>query len=97
MLDRLKLDDKRIASMAKGLREVVALPDPVGRLLDDRTRPNGLRLQRLPLPSVSSSSFTNPARTSQRTPPVSVSNPATPPSSVAAKKRSFPIKSLPKP
>jgi glutamate-5-semialdehyde dehydrogenase len=50
MLDRLKLDDKRIASMAKGLREVVALPDPVGRLLDDRTRPNGLRLQKIATP-----------------------------------------------
>ena len=50
MLDRLKLDDKRIASMAKGLREVAALPDPVGRLLDDRTRPNGLRLQKVATP-----------------------------------------------
>src|SRR5947208_16933235 len=44
MLDRLKLDDKRIAAMAKGLREVVALPDPVGKILDERTRPNGLKL-----------------------------------------------------
>lgn len=50
MLDRLKLDDKRIASMAKGLREVAALPDPVGRVLDDRTRPNGLRLQKISVP-----------------------------------------------
>src|SRR5437667_10438828 len=33
MLDRLKLDDKRIAGMAQGLREVVALPDPVGKAL----------------------------------------------------------------
>src|ERR1043165_5678005 len=39
MLDRLKLDDKRIAGMAKGLREVAALPDPVGKSLDERTRP----------------------------------------------------------
>src|SRR5262249_32512245 len=44
MLDRLKLDDKRIAGMAMGLREVAALPDPVGRILDERTRPNGLKL-----------------------------------------------------
>ena len=44
-IDRLKLDDKRIASMAKGLREVAALPDPVGRILDERLRPNGLKLQ----------------------------------------------------
>src|SRR3982751_3754382 len=34
MLDRLKLDEKRIAGMARGLREVAALPDPVGRILD---------------------------------------------------------------
>src|SRR5580658_3219962 len=50
MLDRLKLDDKRVAGMAKGLREVAALPDPVGRILDDRTRPNGLRLQKISTP-----------------------------------------------
>jgi len=50
MLDRLKLDDKRIAGMAKGLREVAALPDPVGRVLDERTRPNGLRLRKVAVP-----------------------------------------------
>lgn len=50
MLDRLKLDSKRIAAMAKGLREVAALPDPVGRVLDDRTRPNGLRLRKISTP-----------------------------------------------
>ncbi len=50
MLDRLKLDDKRIAVMAKGLREVAALPDPVGRLLDERVRPNGLKLQKVSTP-----------------------------------------------
>ena len=50
MLDRLKLDDKRLAAMARGLREVAALPDPVGRILDDRTRPNGLRLQKISTP-----------------------------------------------
>ena len=50
MLDRLKLDEKRIASMANGLREVAALPDPVGRILDDRVRPNGLRLQKISTP-----------------------------------------------
>ncbi len=50
MLDRLKLDDKRIAGMAKGLREVAALPDPVGRVLDNRTRPNGLNLQKVTTP-----------------------------------------------
>jgi len=50
MLDRLKLDDKRIAGMAQGLREVAALPDPVGRVLDERIRPNGLRLQKISVP-----------------------------------------------
>src|SRR3954470_13285516 len=50
MLDRLRLDEKRIASMARGLREVAALPDPVGKVLDERTRPNGLRLQKITTP-----------------------------------------------
>ena len=50
MLDRLKLDDKRISAMAKGLREVAALPDPVGKLLDERVRPNGLKLQKISTP-----------------------------------------------
>jgi glutamate-5-semialdehyde dehydrogenase len=50
MLDRLKLDDKRIAGMAKGLREVAALPDPIGKILDERTRPNGLKLQKISTP-----------------------------------------------
>jgi glutamate-5-semialdehyde dehydrogenase len=50
MLDRLKLDDKRIAGMAKGLREVAALPDPVGKVLDERVRPNGLKLQKISTP-----------------------------------------------
>jgi glutamate-5-semialdehyde dehydrogenase len=50
MLDRLKLDDKRIAGMARGLREVAVLPDPVGRILDERTRPNGLKLQKISTP-----------------------------------------------
>jgi glutamate-5-semialdehyde dehydrogenase len=50
MLDRLRLDDKRISAMARGLREVVALPDPVGRILDERVRPNGLKLQKISTP-----------------------------------------------
>ncbi|HWD19692.1 MAG TPA: glutamate-5-semialdehyde dehydrogenase [Verrucomicrobiae bacterium] len=50
MLDRLKLDAKRIAGMAQGLREVAALPDPVGRTLDERTRPNGLKLRKISTP-----------------------------------------------
>ena len=50
MLDRLKLDDQRIAGMARGLREVASLPDPVGRLLDERIRPNGLKLRKIATP-----------------------------------------------
>lgn len=50
MLDRLKLDDKRIYSMAKGLREVAALPDPVGRILEEMVRPNGLQLKKVAVP-----------------------------------------------
>ena len=50
MLDRLRLDEKRITLMANGLREVAALPDPIGRVLDERTRPNGLRLQKVATP-----------------------------------------------
>src|SRR6266446_3100157 len=50
MLDRLQLDDLGIAAMARGLREVAALPDPVGRLLDQRVRPNGLKLQKISTP-----------------------------------------------
>ena len=50
MLDRLKLDDQRIAGMAQGLREVAALPDPIGKILDERTRPNGLRLKKISSP-----------------------------------------------
>jgi glutamate-5-semialdehyde dehydrogenase len=50
MLDRLKLDDKRILAIARGLREVAALPDPVGKILDERVRPNGLKLQKISTP-----------------------------------------------
>ena len=50
MFDRLKLDEKRISAMANGLREVAALPDPVGKILDERVRPNGLKLQKISTP-----------------------------------------------
>jgi glutamate-5-semialdehyde dehydrogenase len=48
--DRLLLDEKRVEAMAKGLEEVAALPDPVGRVLASWTRPNGLRIERLSVP-----------------------------------------------
>ena len=50
MLDRLLLDDARIAGMARGLREVAELPDPVGRVLDERDRPSGLNLKKIAAP-----------------------------------------------
>src|SRR5688572_13181738 len=50
MLDRLKLDEKRIRAMAQGVRDVAALPDPVGRILDERVRPNGLKLRKVSTP-----------------------------------------------
>src|SRR5579875_1380413 len=50
MIDRLMLDDQRVEAMAKGLDEVAALPDPLGTVLADWTRPNGLRIQRLRVP-----------------------------------------------
>src|SRR6266540_6011116 len=50
MVDRLRLDRKRIQGMARGLRDVAALPDPVGRVLDERVRPNGLRLRKVATP-----------------------------------------------
>ena len=50
MLDRLRLDADRIESMAAGLEQVATLPDPVGRLLAEWTRPNGLVIQRVSVP-----------------------------------------------
>ena len=49
-LDRLKLDSKRLEGMAKGIREIVALPDPVGRAIDGVTRPNGLQIIKTTVP-----------------------------------------------
>jgi glutamate-5-semialdehyde dehydrogenase len=46
MIDRLVLNEARIEAMAQGLREVAALPDPVGLVLDERERPNGLILKK---------------------------------------------------
>jgi glutamate-5-semialdehyde dehydrogenase len=50
MLDRLTLTDKRIAEMAKGVREVAALPDPVGTTINEWTRPNGMHIQKVRVP-----------------------------------------------
>jgi len=50
MLDRLMLDEERVESMARGLEAVVALPDPVGQVLAEWERPNGLKIQRVSVP-----------------------------------------------
>ena len=46
-LDRLALDAKRIEGIARGLEDVAALPDPVGRVIASFERPNGLRIERV--------------------------------------------------
>ena len=50
MLDRLRLTEDRIAAMAKGIREVISLPDPVGRVLEEHTRTDGLKIQKISVP-----------------------------------------------
>jgi glutamate-5-semialdehyde dehydrogenase len=50
MLDRLALDGKRLAGVAAALREVAALPDPVGQVTRDDVRPNGIRVQKVRVP-----------------------------------------------
>ena len=50
MLDRLMLDHERIEAMAGGLESIAALPDPVGRILAEWDRPNGLNIQRVAVP-----------------------------------------------
>lgn len=49
-IDRLKLDPARVQAIAKGLREVAALPDPVGEMLGGGVRPNGLQVQKIRVP-----------------------------------------------
>jgi glutamate-5-semialdehyde dehydrogenase len=50
MLDRLALDERRVASMADAVEEVASLADPVGRVLSETTRPNGLHVRRVSVP-----------------------------------------------
>ncbi len=50
MIDRLRLDPERLAKTAGGVREVIDLPDPVGKVLGETTRPNGMRLSRVRVP-----------------------------------------------
>ena len=50
LYDRLKLSPERLAGIAADMRHVAALPSPLGRILDDRTLPNGLRLRKISVP-----------------------------------------------
>ena len=50
MLDRLRLTEDRIRAMAQGIRQVAALPDPVGLTLDSHTRPDGLKIDKVSVP-----------------------------------------------
>ncbi|MGN1456711.1 MAG: glutamate-5-semialdehyde dehydrogenase [Acutalibacteraceae bacterium] len=50
LLDRLKLDEKRIKGIADGVLEVAALPDPVGTVISGSTRPNGLKITKVRVP-----------------------------------------------
>ncbi|MDA8296565.1 MAG: glutamate-5-semialdehyde dehydrogenase [Actinomycetota bacterium] len=50
VLDRLRLDERRVAAMAEGLRAVMALADPVGAIVSGSVRPNGLKVRRVRVP-----------------------------------------------
>lgn len=50
LLDRLRLNESRIAAMAEGLRQVAALPDPIGERLERFSRPNGLVIDKIRVP-----------------------------------------------
>lgn len=50
LLDRLRLDDARVGALASAVRAVAELPDPVGRVLDERTLANGVALQKVAVP-----------------------------------------------
>lgn len=50
LIDRLRLTDARLEAMAEGLKQIVALPDPVGEVLDTIIRPNGLEIKKVRVP-----------------------------------------------
>src|SRR5919112_1408546 len=50
LMDRLALDERRVAAIAQGVRDVVALPDPVGEVIDGSTFPNGLQMRKVRVP-----------------------------------------------
>ena len=50
LMDRLKLDESRVEGIAKGLEDVAALPDPIGAVMAEWERPNGLKIARVRVP-----------------------------------------------
>src|SRR5689334_7123263 len=50
LLDRLALNSDRVAGIAEGLRQIAELPDPVGELLEQFDRPNGLKVEKVRVP-----------------------------------------------
>jgi len=50
LLDRLLLNEKRVESMAQGIADIAALPDPIGSVIGEWTRPNGMKIQRVRVP-----------------------------------------------
>lgn len=50
LLDRLALNGERIAGIAEGLRQIIGLPDPVGELLEQFERPNGMKVEKIRVP-----------------------------------------------
>ena len=50
LIDRLSLSKERIAQIAEGLEQVAALPDPVGEVMEEFTRPNGMRIRKVRVP-----------------------------------------------
>ena len=50
MIDRLRLDQKRIEAIADGIRQVATLPDPVGEFMDEWDRPNGIKIKQIRVP-----------------------------------------------
>ena len=50
MIDRLRLDQKRIEAITDGIRQVATLPDPVGEIMDEWERPNGIKIKQIRVP-----------------------------------------------
>jgi len=50
LIDRLRLDSSRLAGVAAGIRAIASQPDPVGRVTQRETRPNGIRIERVRIP-----------------------------------------------